>query len=313
MHLMLTNKGPTPMPIGSPDAGGYEDLLPPGLEIAFARDDIETLIFGEQPEPAGRSKLDALAVDPASPLAVEYGTNIDQWKGRSDVTAEEAEMLFYLFVRNVGRDDVTITTTNGDVTIKGGDGVLIETLSGSKLVGAPGTGPDPDEPGHMEATGFTAEQDPQVTVDDATGLNNGNTVALVATGGTPEAQAAINGKSGAIYDLLLNTFRFPNVDLTGVDVTGLTATATFTPDQDNTGTISAFTAANPSTVTMDAEDEAMLSVGSLIMLEALAGDPTAMAYINGQTMPVLSKAPVMLDLDLSGADVTGLTADFVVK
>ena len=128
MQLMLTNKGPTPLPIGTGDAGGYEGLLPPGLEIAFARDDVTTLVFGEQPAAAGRSKYGALAVDPGSPLALEYATDIDQWKGRNDDTAETAEMSVVLLVRNVGYADVTITTSEGPQVIRYGEGVLIELV-----------------------------------------------------------------------------------------------------------------------------------------------------------------------------------------
>jgi hypothetical protein len=219
------------LPIGSPD-GLFEGLLPPGLEIAFAHDDVTTLVFGEQPEAAGRSKFKALKeVDPDSPLAVEYATDIDQWKGRSDEVAETAEMHVALFVRNVGRDDVTVTTTDGDITFKGGDGGLVETIAGTMLVGAGTTPPEPPDP----------------------------------------------------------------------------------PDPgDVTGTFTAFTAANPTVVTMDAQDDAMLEVGSTMTLEALTGDPDAMAAINGVTATVVSKGPVALDIDLSAVDVTGLTADFLL-
>ncbi len=232
MQLMLTNKGPTPLPIGSPD-GLFEGLLPPGLEIAFARDDITTLVFGEQPEAAGRSKFRALKeVDPESPLAVEYATDIDQWKGRSDDLAETAVMHVAVMVHNVGRSDVTITTSDGDTTFKGGEGGLIETIAGTMLVGTAdsggGTPPDPPDPG------------------------------------------------------------------------------------DVTGTFTSFTAANPTVVTMDSQDDAMLEVGSTMSLEALTGTPEAMALINGVTATVVSKGPVALDIDLSAADVTGLTADFLL-
>ena len=231
MHVMLTNKGPTPLPIGTPDAGGVEGLLPPGLEIGIANDAVATFIVGEQPAPAGRKKRDALAVDPESPLAIEYGTDIDQWKGRSDDTAETATMHVALLVKNVGYDDVTVTTTEGATTFKKDEGALIETIGGMKVEGvaaAPPVPPDPPDPG------------------------------------------------------------------------------------DVTGTFTSFTAASPTVVTMDAQDDAMLQIGSTMTLEALTGDPAAMTAINGVTATVVSKGPVALDVDLTAVDVTGLTADFLL-
>jgi hypothetical protein len=313
MHVMLQNRGTTPLPIGSPDAGGLEGLLPPGLEMPFGRDDIETLIFGEQPEPAGRSKLDALAIDPASPVAVEYGTDIDHWKGRSDATAETATMDVVLFVKNVGRADVVVTTSTGDITLTPSAGAVIETVAGLKMVGQPYVPPEPPVSGDVQITGFTAELDPVATAVDASMLDDGDTVTLTAIAGTPEAMALIEGHVGTVYSLSGNTFRISMLDLTGVDVTDLAATAAVTPVLDFTGTITAFTAANPTEVTMDAEDEALLNLGGVITLEALTGDPAAMAAIAGVSATVLTKAPVTLEVDLSAYDVTGLTADFVVS
>jgi hypothetical protein len=318
MHLMLTNKGPTPLPIGTGQAGGYENLLPPGLEIAFAQDEVTTLVFGEQPEAAGRSKFHALQVtevDPESPLAVEYATDIDQWKGRSDETAETAEMTVSLFVKNVGYNDVTVTTTDGPTVLKHSEGVLIETIAGTVTEGEPGAGTPPDtgggpEPG-VTVSGFTATQDPTVTVAGGE-ITNGDTIALTATGGDPDAQAKINGYSGVVYEASGGSARLSNLDLTGYIVDGLTASAVITPVADTSGTITAFTAANPTEASMDAEDEGMLVVGGILTLEAKAGDPAAMAVIDGQIVEVLSKAPVTLGIDLSAVDVTGLTADFVV-
>jgi hypothetical protein len=80
---------------------------------------------------------------------------------------------------------------------------------------------------------------------------------------------------------------------------------------DLTGTITAFTAENPTEVTTDAEDEGMLTVGGTITLEALTGDQAAMDLINGQIVEVLSVGPITLALDLTGATVEGLTADYV--
>jgi hypothetical protein len=314
MQLMLTNKGPTPLPYGTTDDGGQEGLLPPGLEMAVARDEVSVFIVGEQPEPAGRSKLNALAVDPASPLAVEYATDIDQWKGRSDDVAETAVMHVVVAVKNVGHDDVTVTTTEGVTTLAKDDYVLVETIGGAKIEGAAVTPPppDPDEPFDVDVTGFTAELDPVMTLSDASNVDNGDTVTLTAVAGDPAAMSAIDGQSGAVYGKSGSTVKMPGIDLSTFNVDGLTATAHVVPVPDTTGTITAFTAANPTAATMDAEDEGLLTVGGILTLEALAGDPAAMAVIDGQIVEVLSVAPVTLGIDLSAVDVTGLTADFIV-
>jgi hypothetical protein len=205
MHLMLTNKGPTPLPIGTGQAGGYENLLPPGLEIAFAQDEVTTLVFGEQPEPVGRSKFHALsatAVDPDSPLAVEYATDIDQWKGRSDDTAETAEMTVSLFVKNVGYNDVTITTTDGPTVLKHSEGVLIETVAGTVTEGEPGAGTPPDTGGGpdpdplVQISGFSAEFDAMATTADTSLLDAGDTITLTSTAGDAAARAIVDGHSG---------------------------------------------------------------------------------------------------------------------
>jgi hypothetical protein len=327
MHLMLTNKGPTPLPIGTGQEGGYEGLLPPGLEIPFALDEITTLVFGEQPDAASRDKYRALEdteVDPDSDLAIRYAANIDQWKGRDDPLAETCEMVVSLYVRNVGYNDVTITTTEGPVTIGHNEGVLIVTMSGTVTEGEPGAGepdpgpgpgpgPDPDDPFDTDVTSFTAELDPVLTLADASNVDNGDTISLTATGGETEAMAAIDGKSGGVYEKSGNTVKLAGLDLSSVVVAGLTATAHVTPVPDTSGTINAFSAANPTEVAMDAEDEGLLLIGDTITLEALTGDPAAMAAINGLTVAVLSKTPVTLELDLSAVDVAALTADFTVN
>jgi hypothetical protein len=318
MHLMLTNKGTTPLPIGTGQQGGYEALLPPGLEIPFAFDEITTLVFGEQPEAASRSKYKALKeVDPESPLALEYATDIDQWKGRSDEIAESAEMQVHLFIRNVGYNDVTVTTSDGPVTIGHGDGAVIWTIAGTITEGEEGAGTPPDTGGgpgpepEVTVSGFTADQDPTATVAGGE-ITNGDTIALTATAGDPAAMAKIDGHSSPVYNASGGTVRISNLDLTGMDVTGLTASAVITPVADTSGTITAFTAANPTEATMDAEDQGLLAVGSLLYLEAKAGTPDAMALINGATVEVVTTSPVTLDFDLTGIDVTGLTADFTV-
>lgn len=229
MQLMITNKGPTPLPYGTGEAGGLEGLLPPGLEQAVSRPDIGAFIIGERLDPSGRDKLDALEVDPTSPLALEYGTDIDQWKGRNDPTAETALMHVTLAIKNVGYNAVTVTTGEGTTTLQKDGSILVQTLAGCKVEGGDGTQP-PDVP------------DPG----------------------------------------------------------------------DTTGTISSFTADNPTEVTMDQQDQNMLTVGDIITLEALTGDPAVTDIIDGVSTAVMSKDPVTLDLDLSGADVTGLTADFTI-
>jgi hypothetical protein len=311
MHVMLQNRGTTPLPIGTPDAGGYENLLAPGIEVAIARDDLETLVFGEQPEVAGRSKLAALAIDPASPLAVEYGTNIDQWKGRSDPDAEQASMNVVLFVKNVGADPVTLTTTEGVMELLRDQGVQIETLAGLKMTGVVVPPPEPDP--NLQITGFTASMDPTCTITGRKGLENGDTVALAATGGDPDAMAAIDGHEAPVYNVQEYSFQISNLDLTGANVVGLMGTGIITvAPPDVTGTITAFTPTSPTEATMDSEDQGMLMAGDFITLEALSGDPEAMAAINALTVEVLTVGPVTLGLDLSLVDVTGLTADFVV-
>lgn len=313
MQVLLQNRGTTPLPIGTPDAGGVENLLPPGIEIAIARDDIATLIFGEQPEPAGRNKLDALAIDPASPLAVEYGTDIDQWKGRSDPAAEQAVMDIILFVKNVGPDLVTVTTTDGTTELARGDGVQIETVAGLAVTGVVVPPPVPDP--NLQITAFTATMDPTCTITGLKGLETGNTVTLAATGGLPESMALIDGHSAPVYNVQDYSFQMSMLDLTGVDVTGLQASGAITPPPpDITGTITSFTAANPSEAGMDSEDQAMLMPGTMLVLEALTGDPDAMIAIGNQTVMVVAVDPiVLLDIDLSAVDVTGLTADFTIS
>lgn len=83
-----------------------------------------------------------------------------------------------------------------------------------------------------------------------------------------------------------------------------------TPGPDLTGTITSFTAENPTIVTMDGEDTAMVEVSDVLQLEPLTGDPDAMAAIAG-SCSVLSKNPIRLSIDLSAAIVEGLTADFL--
>ena len=230
MQVMLTNKGPTPLPIGTPDAGGVEGLRTgPGDRNCQRRGG--DLHRRRAARSGGPQQARRAGGGPGVTLAIEYGTDIDQWKGRSDDTAETATMHVALLVKNVGYDDVTVTTTEGATTFKKDEGALIETIGGMKVEGvaaAPPVPPDPPDPG------------------------------------------------------------------------------------DVTGTFTSFTAASPTVVTMDAQDDAMLQIGSTMTLEALTGDPAAMTAINGVTATVVSKGPVALDVDLTAVDVTGLTADFLL-
>ncbi len=312
MHVMLTNKGPTPLPIGSPDAGGFEGLLPPGLEIAIARDDLSILVFGEQPDAASRNKLHALGreVDPESPLAVEYGTDIDQWKGRSDPGAEQAVMAVWLTVKNVGPDPVTVTTTEGATELARDEAVFIETIAGAAVTGTV-VAPPVEDP-NLQITAFTAELEPTCTITGRKGLENADTVTLTSTAGNPATRALIDGHSGPVYEVQDYSFRISFLDLTGQDVAGLQASGAMTQVVDTTGTILSFTAANPTEATMDSEDQGMLLIGDFLTLEALTGTPEAMEVVNGLMVEVLSLAPVTLGIDLSLVDVTGLSADFVI-
>ena len=80
---------------------------------------------------------------------------------------------------------------------------------------------------------------------------------------------------------------------------------------DLTGTFLSFSAESPTVVTADAEDTAALTVGTIVTLEALTGTPEGFAAIDGVVSAVLTVNPTTLDLDLSGVDTAGLTADYV--
>ena len=87
------------------------------------------------------------------------------------------------------------------------------------------------------------------------------------------------------------------------------AAATVTPAAvGDTVSFTAFTAANPTVAT--AVDASTLANGDTLTLAATAGDPAAMAAIDGQTTTVnsVTGADVALSIDLSAVDVTGLTA-----
>ena len=74
----------------------------------------------------------------------------------------------------------------------------------------------------------------------------------------------------------------------------------------DTVNFTAFTAASPTVAT--AEDASMLAQGAVLTLAAVAGDPAAMAAIDGASAEVslVNGVSVTLMLDLSAVDVTGL-------
>jgi hypothetical protein len=156
--------------------------------------------------------------------------------------------------------------------------------------------------------------DPVCTITGRKGLQSGDTVTLTSTGGNPVTRALIDGHAGMAYNLHDYDFQISNLDLTGQDVSGLMASGAIAAQPpDITGTIVAFSASNPTEAAMDSEDQSMLIVGASLTLEALSGDPDAMAAINGVTASVLQVSPVVtLDIDLSTFDTSGLTADFVI-
>lgn len=88
------------------------------------------------------------------------------------------------------------------------------------------------------------------------------------------------------------------------------------PENDLTGTATSFTATDPTTVVLDTEDTIRLiaKMPTTITLEALTGDEEAKDFIDGQIVEVLTAQPtVTLDLDMSGQNVEGLTADYVIN
>jgi hypothetical protein len=217
-----------------------------------------------------------------------------------------------LFIKNVGPDAVTVTSSAGAVELLRDEGTVIETVAGLKLEGILVPPPEPDP--NLQITAFTASLDPTCTITGLKGLEPGGNVTLTSTGGDPAVRALIDGHSAGVYEVQEYSFRISNLDLTGQNVVGLQASGVIAaPPVDVTGTITQFSAAQPSEATMDAEDQGLLAMGGTIFLEALTGDPLAMEAINGQSVLVVSVDPVvLLDLDLSALDVTGLTADFTV-
>lgn len=69
-----------------------------------------------------------------------------------------------------------------------------------------------------------------VSDTDAAKLANGETLTLAATAGDSAAMAAVDGKTVQVADLQATTFSLVNLDLSGLNVNGLTATATVSAD-----------------------------------------------------------------------------------
>ena len=75
--------------------------------------------------------------------------------------------------------------------------------------------------------------------------------------------------------------------------------------------ITAFSAGNPTIATASVGDVAKLANGDALKLSGAAGDPAAVAAVDGKTGTVANKGGINFDLvgvDLSAATVAGLTA-----
>lgn len=309
MQLLLTNMGPVPVPIAA--EGGWADMLECGMRVPVVRPDGEVLMGAKPAEPA-------LGLRNATPdNIIAYTTYVDAWVGRSDVVAKKIPVQMGVDVLVESFDgEATITTDEGPITIPTGGSARVQAINYATVVvtgSATGGSGGPPPPITVEITGFTATFDTTATAADTAMLDADEIITLTAVAGTPEAMALIEGASGTITNLTGTTFQIIGLDLTGVDVTDLAATGTVEVVQDLTGTITAFTAANPTVVTMDVEDQGLLITGDVVMLEALTGDPAAMALVNGSAATVMAVVPsVQLGLDLTGANVAGLTADFTL-
>jgi hypothetical protein len=85
------------------------------------------------------------------------------------------------------------------------------------------------------------------------------------------------------------------------------------PPPDFTGTFRGFSQQSPTVAYADLEDSDALQPGYYVTLMALTGLPEGIAAIDGLTVTVLAvESPtITLDLDLSGVDTQGLSADYV--
>jgi hypothetical protein len=182
--------------------------------------------------------------------------------------------------------------------------------------------PDPEEEEDPNTVTFShlTRATPTIGYVDDTDVKKiklGDVLTLTAVAGLEDMMELADGRSGEVQ-VINGTSVQINIDLTDVDTTGLVMTTQVEGDPDapdpgdTTGTITSFTAASPTEVTMDEQDTNMLSVGDMITLEALTGDPEAVTLIHEQRVQVMGKDPITLGIDLSLSNVTDLTADFTM-
>jgi hypothetical protein len=180
------------------------------------------------------------------------------------------------------------------------------------------------DPGLVTFRYFTRDMPTTAFVDDTDvkKIKLGDFLTLTAVAGLEDMMALADGREGEVQ-LINGTNVQLAIDMRDIDTTGLAMTAIGTPIDgsenpdppdpgDTTGTITSFTAANPTEVTMDIQDESMITVGTEMVLEGLTGDPETITLIHGQRVAVLTKDPVTLALDLTGYNVVDLTADFTL-
>lgn len=181
------------------------------------------------------------------------------------------------------------------------------------------------DPALVTFTYFTRDMPTTAYVNDTDvkKIKLGDFLTLTAVAGLDDMMALADGREGEVQ-LINGTNVQLSIDMSDVDTTGLAMTAIGTPIEegggdvdppdpgDVTGTITSFTDTYPTEVEMDDQDEAMLEVGTEMVLEALTGDPATVTLIHNQRVAVLSKDPVTLELDLTGYDVVDLTADFLL-
>lgn len=177
----------------------------------------------------------------------------------------------------------------------------------------------PDVP--LTITAFTAETDTWATVTEdlstVEGININQPVALTATGGDPDAMAAIDGQSPVTTGVADEHTMQLGLDLSAVNVEGLTATAVLTvpdPEPATEVTLTDFSAANPTIASASAED-VTASDGKYLTLTVTEGHPPVANFVNGKS-PLATKASdttLSLDLDLSPFDTETLAATATVS
>lgn len=180
------------------------------------------------------------------------------------------------------------------------------------------------DPGLITLTHLTRDNPTTGYVNDTDvqKMKLGDTLTLKSVAGLQDMMDQADGRSGEVR-MINGTNVQLGIDLSDVDTTGLVMTAIGTPinesdrktdsppAEDRTGKITAFTAENPTVVTMSKEDADMVDVGDFITLDALTGDPEAVTLIHGQRVDVTNKDPVTLNMDLEGYNVKDLAADFL--